>query len=214
MKSVLVTGGTRRIGKAIADRLRADGWRVITSSHRRDANADLVRDLSRGTEEADGLYEDAEALAGGKLDAIVNNAALFSGEEETMFRLNADAPRRLMERIAFHGGSVVNILDSDILRSGEPADSAYLRSKRRLLDDTRRFAASAKTGLRVNAVAPGPVLAPEDVHVKAGRMIADRPSPEDIAAAVAFLLETKSVTGVVIPVDAGQHLLPLQQSIP
>ena len=46
MKSVLVTGGTVRLGKAIADRLCAEGWRVITSSHRADAGADIVADLA------------------------------------------------------------------------------------------------------------------------------------------------------------------------
>ena len=45
-RTVLVTGGTKRIGKAISDALRADGWRVITSSHRADAGADIVADLA------------------------------------------------------------------------------------------------------------------------------------------------------------------------
>ena len=46
MRTALVTGGTRRLGRAIADRLRADGWRVLTSSHRADAGADFVADLA------------------------------------------------------------------------------------------------------------------------------------------------------------------------
>ena len=62
--------------------------------------------------------------------------------------------------------------------------------------------------LRVNGVAPGPVLAPTEVHEKAGETLLDRrPTPEDVAAAVAYLLGAESVTGTIIPVDAGQHLL-------
>ena len=45
MRSVLVTGGTVRIGAAISERLARDGWRVVTSSHRHDAGADVVADL-------------------------------------------------------------------------------------------------------------------------------------------------------------------------
>jgi NAD(P)-dependent dehydrogenase (short-subunit alcohol dehydrogenase family) len=57
-------------------------------------------------------------------------------------------------------------------------------------------------------VAPGAVLPPEGCHEKAGESLLDRrPSPEDVADAVLYLLGAKSVTGTVIPVDAGQHLI-------
>ena len=54
MKSVLVTGGTVRIGKAISDRLASDGWRVVTASHRADAGADIVALDATGRARPDG----------------------------------------------------------------------------------------------------------------------------------------------------------------
>lgn len=213
MKSVLVTGGTLRIGSAISRRLASSGWRVIASSHRRPEALDNLEiiggcDLSLDGA-AESLYERASALAGGHLDAVVNNAAIFRGAASALARVNTEAPVRLMELALANGGSVVNILDTKVLASedGTPAPcDGYLESKRKLLAATLRFAAMSSPRFRVNAVAPGPVLAPVGVHEKAGKILTERPSPDDVASAVAFLLDTPSVTGAVIPVDAGQHL--------
>lgn len=223
MKSVLVTGGTVRLGAAIAERLRAEGWRVITSSHRADAGADLVADLS-APDGAVKLYAAAlRMLDGNPPDALVNNAALFTGDAAAV---NLESPKKLTMLMAGREagvGVVVNILDSVILGSLGSIESLgsvgtestlndpkrpYLASKRSLLDFTRSAAATFAATLRVNAVAPGPVLAPTDVHVKAGATLLDRrPTADDVAAAVSYLLAAESVTGTVIPVDAGQHLI-------
>lgn len=205
MKTVLVTGGTTRLGKVIAGILAQRGWRVLTSSHRPGAGADCIADLA-GPGEADRLFEEARRLAGGRLDAVVNNAALFVGDAAQLRRLNVDAPVRLMERVEAQGGAVVNVLDTRILRAGLPPEDAYSRGKVALLEATRAFARRSRADFRVNAVAPGPILAPEAVHERAGSLLTARPTPEDLAAAVAFLLETPSVTGVTVPVDGGQHL--------
>lgn len=207
--TVLVTGGTLRIGKAIADALRAAGWRVLVSSHRRDAGADFVADLSDASG-AVRLYA-AALSAAPDLCAIVNNAALFNGDASVLEAVNLIAPRKLTTLLAGREGvrcAVVNILDSRTLGPAEPADSAYVKTKRALLDDTRKFAALFAQTLRVNAVAPGPVLPPEGCHEPSGEMLLDRrPAPEDVAAAVVYLLGAEAVTGVVIPVDSGQHLV-------
>ena len=257
MKSVLITGGTVRLGFAIAARLRAEGWRVITSSHRADAGADLVADLSEPMGAAR-LYAAAlKLLNGNPPDALVNNAALFTGDAAALAVVNLEAPKKLTMLMAGREtglGAVVNILDSVILGSlgsmgsvpkvpkdsnvpkvpedsnvpkvpkdsndakvpedyndaKVPKDSKrpYLSSKRELAAFTRSAAATFAATLRVNAVAPGPVLAPTGVHVKAGETLLDhRPTSDDIAAAVSYLLSAESVTGAIIPVDAGQHLL-------
>ena len=207
--TVLVTGGVKRLGKAIADGLRSAGWRVLTSSHRRDADADLIADLSDPMGAAR-LYA-ATLAAAPDFCAIVNNAALFNGEESAMEAVNLTAPRKLTAMLAGREGrmcSVVNILDSRLLGTDADLDSTYMRTKRELLAETMRGAAMFAQSLRVNAVAPGPVLPPEDRHVPAGDMLLDRrPTPGDVAAAVAYLLGAESVTGTVIPVDSGQHLL-------
>ena len=207
--TVLVTGGVKRLGKVIAEALRADGWRVLVSSHRVDAGADFVADLSEPSGPAK-LYAAALAAAP-DLCAVVNNAALFDGDAATLEAVSLIAPRKLATLLAGREdgvSSVVNILDSRTLGSAESEDSPYVRTKRALLADTRKFAALFAQTLRVNAVAPGPVLPPEGRHEPSGEMLLDRrPTPEDVAAAVVYLLSAESVTGVVIPVDAGQHLL-------
>lgn len=208
--TVLVTGGVRRLGKSIADALRADGWNVLVSSHRDVDGADIRADLSLPEGPAR-LYAEALAVAP-DLCAIVNNAALFRGDDATMEALNLIAPRKLTILLAGREGaglcSVVNILDSKVLGPASDHDTPYERTKRGLLADTRRFAAMFAQSLRVNAVAPGPILPPDGIHEPSGEMLLDaRPTPQDVADAVSYLLSAKSVTGTVIPVDSGQHLV-------
>lgn len=208
--TVLVTGGVRRIGKAISDALRNAGWNVLTSSHNPDSGADFIQDLTDPSG-AVKLYAAALAAAPDDFRAIVNNAALFTGAEKDLEAVNLTAPRKLTMLLGGREGvkcSVVNILDSKTLGPSSETDSAYVRTKRELLSDTRKCAAMFADNMRVNAVAPGPVLPPENVHEPAGEMLLERrPTPEDVASAVLYLLEAESVTGAVIPVDAGQHLL-------
>ena len=219
MKTVLITGGTVRLGKAIAERLRAEGWRVITSSHRADAGADIVADLAESMGAAK-LYAAAlQMLSGNPPDALVNNAALFTGDEAEIRAVNLEAPKKLTMMMAGREtgvGAVVNVLDaaasdsssSSNSRSSSQAGRGYLDSKSELRAFTLSSAATFAATLRVNGVAPGPVMAPTDVHEQAGAMLLDRrPTADDVAAAVSYLLGAEATTGAIIPVDAGQHLL-------
>jgi len=232
MRTVVVTGGTKRLGLAIAERLRADGWRVLTSSHRTDAGADIVADLAEPMGAAR-LYAAAlQANGGNPPDALINNAALFTGEDAMLEQVNFVAPQKLTMLMAGREngrGAVVNILDCRVLgRKGESGEkggkgekgeatfshhltlspfSPYQKSKRALLDYTKKSAAMFADTLRVNAVAPGPVLAPTDVHEKAGETPLGRPTPEAVADAVAWLLSAEHTTGCVIPVDGGASVV-------
>ena len=214
MKSVLITGGTVRLGKVIADRLRAEGWRVITSSHRADAGADIVADLAEPMGPAR-LYSSALQMLGGTPpDALVNNAALFTGDAAAIEAVNLEAPKKLTMMMAGREtgvGAVVNILDAKALdgaRRQSAAVDCYRNSKQALAEFTKTAAATFAATLRVNGVAPGPVMAPTDVHEKAGEMLLDRrPTADDVAAAVSYLLCAEATTGAIIPVDAGQHLI-------
>lgn len=209
MKTVLVTGGVSRLGLAIAARLRADGWRVVASSHRPDSGADVVADLS-GPLGAAKLYAAACAFLGGRApDALVNNAALFVGDESVLEAVNLEAPKKLTTLMACREegrGSVVNILDCRVLGEAASVEGAYSRTKRELLDYTRKAAAMFADTLRVNAVAPGPVMPPVGASEKAGDTPLGRPTPEDVAEAVAFLLGAERTSGCVVPVDGGQSL--------
>ena len=151
-----------------------------------------------------------ERLGGNPPDALVNNAALFSGTDETLVSLNFNAPKKLTMLMAGREngrGAVVNVLDTRVLHDAEDDEGAYAASKRKLLDYTRTSAALYAETLTVNGIAPGPVMAPTEVHELAGELLVTRPTPEDVAAAISYLLSAPSVTGTVIPVDGGQYLL-------
>ena len=93
--------------------------------------------------------------------------------------------------------------------SGEK-ETPYLESKRALLASMEKSAGLFASCLRVNAVAPGPVLVPSNPshRVPGGEvLLAQRPTPQDVASAVAYLLDAPAVTGQVLAVDSGQSLL-------
>lgn len=210
-KTALVTGGTTRLGLAIAGRLRAGGWRVLTSSHRAEAGADIVADLSVPMGAAR-LYAETLRLTGGEPpDLVVNNAGLFAQDEvdaamaARIESVNFAAAEKLTILAAGREagrGAVVNVLDSRALAG--VGGGVYLESKRKLAEYTRRAAALFADTLRVNGVAPGPVLAPVGFREKAGFTPLGRPTPQAVAEAVAFLAEAEHTTGCIIPVDGGE----------
>lgn len=229
--SVLVTGGARRIGRRICEVLASSGWDVIVHSRdENDSDAIALADTLHASRTWGDLNDKSEverlferALSRNvRLSAIVNNASLFSiartldEEEEAKIRnVNFESPvsltKLLHEKLLKENGcgSVVNLLDTRIL-SREFEITPYAKSKRELFDFTRSAAKEYAPTLRVNAVAPGPVLLPSDAAAseKGGKILLSfRPSADDVASAVLFLLNADSVTGQTIAVDSGQHLI-------
>lgn len=211
MKSVLVTGGTVRLGLAIAEHLRDCGYKVITTSSRGESAADIVVDF-RDPMGAAKCYAAALKLLGGNPpDAVVNNAALFTGTDPEIESVNLSAPKKLTMLMAGREvagrGCVINILDATH-GAGCGRSGKYAECKRELRTYTRTAAAMFSETLRVNAVSPGPIvdLAPVGVHEKAEECPLGRPGSADIAKAVAFLIENEFVSGVDIPVDGGLSL--------
>ncbi len=162
----------------------------------------------------------------GRLDALVNSAATWSPTpiEDVM----ADDVRRFFEvntLSAFvccqqaglimasqeQGGAIVNIGDWAVERPYRDY-SAYFISKAAIPTLTRMFAVELAPKVRVNAVLPGPVLLPESVSPEerrraiTGTLLARPGRPENIAQAVAALLENDFITGVCLPVDGGRTL--------
>lgn len=148
-RSVLVTGGTIRLGHAIAEACRAQCWRVITSSHRPGSGADIIADLSRdgGPER---LIEEARRLLDGRTPAVVvNNAALYVGaSEDATWRVNYFSPRRIAKLMEGRG-RVINILDRHVERH---QGTAYARAKFALAQWSRNAAPFVK-GIEVGDVA-------------------------------------------------------------
>lgn len=218
-KTVLVTGGTIRLGKCIADYLRETGWEVFTTSHRPDAGADFCYDFS-DRYAAEKLAEAlAERLGERHLDALVNNAAFYDlrliGEMrpaeaqkrlEEIWNINCLTPELLAECVIKAGAdSIVNILDAQLLdEEALSRGDLYATTKCMMKKFTYRMAKNMAPQARVNAVAPGSVLPPVGRHEKAaGRLLTNPPTGKDVAKAVAFLLDNDSITGVVLPVDGG-----------
>ena len=211
-KTVVVTGGCVGIGATISSVLAAAGWEVARTSSRRGAGAEIHADLST----PEGVDEAAKAVFShfdGGPQAIVNNAALFSGGEDAINCSIVVATAKFIE--GFRGlpsaegapaRTLVNIIDAAVMRPGFEPRTAYEKAKRRValwtegaLDPARRF--------RVVGVAPGPVSPPPCGGVKAPPCPFGRPSAADVASAVLFLLESPRIAGCIKPVDGGSRLV-------
>ena len=182
----------------------------------------VVADLANGTAVL-GLIPAAAAF--GPLTLLVNNASQFDVDEigslertrfERTIAVNLTAPVFLAQAFAAQApdgadASIVNIVDQRVLKP-TPRFFSYTLSKSALNSATVTLAQALAPKLRVNAVAPGPTLpsprqSDEQFAVQAAAVPLKRgPSPEDIAAAVLYLAQAKSVTGTLIAVDGGQHL--------
>ena len=222
-KSALVTGGSRRLGAAICRELAARGAAVAVHYRQSEAEAiALNRVLKHGVfsvrgdlanpQEREWVFREAAEWLG-RVDVLVNNAAVFARDGEidaTKLRaVNVEAPLDLARRVAAQagGGCVIQMLDARIARPAAGAFRDYAATKRELAESVARLAREWAPHTRVNGVAPGPVLAPEGVREAAGDLpLGRRPTPEDVARAVAFLAESDSITGQILFIDGGQHL--------
>jgi len=165
------------------------------------------------------------ASAFGSLTLLVNNAGEFEPDDiETLSHarfqravaVNLAAPLFLSQAFAAQApagvdASIVNILDQRVLRPN-PRFFSYTLSKTALHTATTTLAQALAPKLRVNAVAPGPTLpSPRQTEAQFTAQseslpLQRGPRPDDIAAAVLYLAQARSVTGVTLPVDGGQHL--------
>jgi len=238
-KTILVTGAARRLGSAIARELHATGANLML--HYRQASAaaaaladelNAIRPSSAASLQADLLDVDALPLLVantvarfGRLDALVNNASSFFptplgtidlASWDDLIGSNLKAPLFLTQAAAPHlvaaQGAVVNITD---IHAERPLATypLYCAAKAGLLGLTRALAIEMAPWVRVNAVAPGPILWPDsDVfdsetrrHIVAHTLLQRAGSPQDIARAVRYLLDDADyITGQVINVDGGR----------
>jgi pteridine reductase len=239
-KTVLVTGAARRVGAAVVRALHAAGANVIV--HFRSSAepaAELARELNQARPESARVAEcdllDIEQLpalartaaeAFGSLDILVNNASTFYPtplgditeiDWHDLIGTNLKAPLFLSQAAApalrISGGLILNIADIHGMRplSRHPV---YSVAKAGLIMLTKSLAREMGPQVRVNAIAPGPVMWPEDgmdTHLKEAiidRTALKRPgSTDDVArAAVFFACEAPYVTGQILAVDGGRSV--------
>ena len=232
----LVTGAGRRIGRAIALGLAGRGARLALHYNASRAGAEEVRAV---IVEAGGEAELVQAdllVAGeperlvaeaagrmGALDVLVNSAAVMRrtpvgsvsvADWDAMFALNLRAPFFAAQAAAPHmrgGGAIVNIADLAAFETW-PGYVPHGISKAGVVQMTRALARVLAPAIRVNAVAPGAVLLPDDWDPSAAaRLEGTTPlrrlgSPDDVVQAVLYLLDADYVTGEVLLVDGGRHV--------
>ena len=240
-KVVLITGGAKRVGAATCRRLHSAGanlmlhYRVSAGearllqaelNHQRKDSVALIQADLLDTAKLPAMVEQT-VQSFGRLDALVNNASSFfqtpvgeitAAAWEDLIGTNLRAPLFLSQAAApalkKSQGAIVNITD---IHAERPLKNyvVYSVAKAGLVGLTRSLARELAPEVRVNAIAPGPILWPDDEsfdELSRQRIISHTPlkregTPEDIAKAVHFLLvDATYVTGETINVDGGRHV--------
>ena len=231
-KTALVTGAGKRVGRAIAEALRDDGWRVAAHVHR-DGDAvpagtlKVVADL-RAAGFAAAMFD----AVGGPVGLLVNSAARFerdgfgavsADEFAAHMAVNALAPMLLTDELARrHSGAealVINISDAKLV-APNPDYLSYTLSKAALAGLTEVSArALAGQGIRVNGIAPS-VMLPSGPQDEANFELVHALNPlgvgtavADVVAAVRFLIGQRAMTGVTLQIDGGQRFMQLARDV-
>lgn len=228
MKTVLVTGGVRGIGLAIAKEFQKKGYRVCVTYSKDEESAALAKAIGLETYRADVADENAvKALfrTVGRVDILVNNAGVslikqiqdvsYAEFERLMavnvggaFLCSREAAKGMIER---QSGLIVHI-SSVWGEVGGSCESVYSASKAALVGFTKALAKELGwSGIRVNCVSPGVIDTPMNAHFTQEEVLAMQEeipvgrmgTGEEVAKAVVFLEENEYVTGVDLPVNGG-----------
>jgi NAD(P)-dependent dehydrogenase (short-subunit alcohol dehydrogenase family) len=232
----IVTGGATGIGKAIAARLAHDGARVVVADLQKGSNGALNLQVDVSNEDQVNRMAAETMSALGRIDILVNNAAIFSTLELRPFEhIPVDEFRRVMEvnimgvwlccrACAPHMrkggyGRIINLASGAPLK-GVPLFLHYISSKGAVIAMTRGLARElGKDGITVNSLAPGFTLsenvAKQAVHVQQGertrmtRAIQRDEKPEDLVGTVSFLASEDAafMTGQTLVVDGGSAMI-------
>ena len=237
-QAALVTGGARRIGRALSLALAESGFAVAVHHHRSKTEAEaVVAEIGNAGGNAMALaadLADEEAVRSllpraattlGPIGVLVNNASVFENDTaatatrdswERHLAVNLRAPFVLMQEFASQlpadaGGIIVNLLDERVWNL-TPYFVSYTLSKSGLWTLTRTMALALAPRIRVNGIGPGPTLpserqSPEQFLERCRNMPLRRGTgPEEIAAALRFILAAPALTGQMIALDGGEHL--------
>ncbi len=236
-KTALVTGGAKRVGRAIALTLASKGAKVIlhfkTSLKEAQDTASEIQKLGttchlvqadlNAPSSIQKMLSEIKKI--GPVDILINSASLYfktpvetatEAQFDELMGANLKAPYLLSVEIGremkLRGGKIVNIADWSGFRPYKDY-LAYCTTKGGLITLTKALARDLAPKVCVNAVAPGPVMAPPDLSVGEQEAIAKTTAlgrwgkPEDVANAVTFLLENDFINGTVLVVDGGRSIV-------
>ena len=236
-KTALITGGAVRVGKAITLALAKAGANVVINYNSSAIAAEETLSEARAygvgglavkadigsLSQVESMVDQAKATFGG-IEILINNASLWMAtpfptdnldawHRVTNILINgsyycANAVAPLMQKAG--EGAIVNIIDLSAYEPW-PDYSAHSIGKASLLALSRQLALELAPEVRVNAVAPGPVLPPPDYDEQKIARTAENTLlqrwgiPEDVADAVLFFIRANYITGEALAVDGGQH---------
>lgn len=229
---IFITGGGIRVGAAIARFFAQNGAKLIVHCNRSVREAEQLIAGFGGTgaghsvvqcdlSKPDSIAELAPALRSANI--LINNASTFArrtlleesrADADRQFRINYTAPVELMKLFAENSLDprlIINMLDQGI-HHPDAASFSYAVSKKALAAATEAAALQLAPRIRVNGIAPGPVLPPVELpHSKMEKTLKTVPlgrpvTLDDICSACLFLAQNDSVTGEILYVDGGQSL--------
>jgi NAD(P)-dependent dehydrogenase (short-subunit alcohol dehydrogenase family) len=200
MKSALVTGGSRGLGRALAEELTRRGWRVVTNARHPDTPDVVTGDVTDPSHRA--------ALAAlGPFDLVVNNASLLGPgleklekypleELRRVYEVNVFAPLALLQELLIHeqGPTTVVNISSDAAVEAYEGWGGYGSSKA-ALDQLTAVLAVERPELRVYAFDPGDMNTRMHQEAFPGEDISDRPSPKSVVPRLVELIESGKPSG-------------------
>ncbi len=236
-QTALITGSSKRIGKAIAQHLAQKGWNIIIHYNSSENQADdLIKELSKKFPARKfwgvraNLSNTKEVLEivpkviseFGEFNLLINNASVFDKSYlkdtsvdlfDSQINVNLKAPFFLIRDFANYckNGNIVNFVDTRVT-SNKSNFSAYSLSKKGLWDLTKMAALEFAPNIRVNAVAPGVTLPPEDedenyLENLASNIPMKKPGGIiPILKSIDYILDNDHLTGQLLFADGGENL--------
>ena len=233
--TALITGGSKRIGRSIAQTLAEMGYDIALHFNRSKKDALAARDIIRSggvkceifksdlsdPSQASALIKNVRKEMNG-LNLLVNNASIFKEKRfhdvkerdfDNEFNINFKSPFFLCQQFAKSAkeGMIINLLDARVSKV-HTAHFVYNLTKNSLMHLTKMLAKELGPDIRVNAICPGPILPAPGEKISQLRKIAAKTPLKKIGdtiyinQGVKYLVENKFITGEMLFIDGGQHL--------